>query len=281
MGEHLPLQAVGAHTRYHQFGHPGVLVADRTAQVFPSRIGGVLWRVCGVERDMAGAAGHAEQKWRLDRSVGQAPATIVGPRGILGDGARISVPGPECAAVQLAPAGWLESRIWKFPQTHGAGRGTEGKVAGVCAPVGRIIGRRVLEVAGGIAIARLTDERQQFRVTVTPVEAVGFFVALGGTAVRAGPATTRVVDQAPDIETFVALVAAQHPPPVDQDAHALLKDIGVKAIVARSRLVPDFAARTFGRAEVGRPRVKAVVVECGIAVRFVGRRTAERYDCCH
>ena len=105
--------------------------------------------------------------------------------------------------------------------------------------------RRIDEVAGRVTVAFAADELQQFIVSVTPVETKGLVEARGRTTGRARCTATGVVDQPPGPEALIALVAAQHPPPVDQDAHALLKNVGVEPIVAGSRLVPDLASGAF------------------------------------
>src|SRR4029453_12073298 len=120
-----------------------------------------------------------------------------------------------------------------------------GEVAGLL-PLARAAGvarrARVLEVARGIAVARLPDEREQRLVARDPGEAVGLLGRPRGAVVRARRAAIGIVDEAKGLEAIEPRVRAQDAVPVDAHAEPLGEDVGVEPAVAAGRLVPNLAA---------------------------------------
>jgi hypothetical protein len=250
------------------------LVADGPDQVVPLGIVRVRRRVQGVEGDVAAAAGHADQEGGLHRAVGELAGLGVGAGLVLGQAPGIAIPGAESAPVDLAPGGGVEARIGKLAKSHGPGRGPKGQMAGVLplvlasiCGVG-MIGRQggILEVAGRVPVPRLADELQELVIAVAPVEPIGLLRVLGGAAWAPRPAAAWVVHQSPNGKPLTALVAAQHPPPVDEDPHPLLEDIGVEAVVAGGGLVPDLPPGPLRVAETRGMGMESVIAEQGRGV---------------
>ncbi len=241
---------------------------------------------------MAGAAGHADQERRFDRTVGEAAHLAVRILRIPGELAAKSL--PAClAAVQPGPALRIETRIGEFAQAEGAGGSPEREIAGRLALVFGLvmhvarIDRRIRKIACGIAITFATDILQQRLVARAPVEAVGFVERPGRTSFVTGFAAAGIVDDAPCVQPIVALFRIEHAIPVDEHADALLEGISVEAAVAGGRLVPDLAARAFGRIESRFAHIETRIVTLagfrsgggvgsGSGIGFVGLRDDDR-----
>ena len=251
---HLVLERVVRHPGPEQLGDAQVLVADRALDVLPLRLRRIGRGIQRIERDVARAAGRADQERRLDRAVGEPAHARIGRLGIGGHSPAEALPARE-AAVQLLPAGTVEARVGKLAIAERAGRGAEREIARRLALVflGAVriarVDRRVAEVARRVAVTFAADELEQLLVAGTPVETVRFFEALGRAALGARFAAAGIVDQAVRGEPVVALVGTQHAEPVDQDADPLLEDVGVEAGVAAGRLVPDLPPGDLGRRE--------------------------------
>ncbi len=251
--EHLPFEAGLRHAGAEQFRHPCVLVADQALDVFPFRMCRVGRRIQRIERDVARAAGRADQERRLVGRIGQ-PADALIRRGIgLLDQRLVEHRPVRKTAVELLPALCIEARVGELAQAERAGRGAELQVArrvpliDLAAPGVRVVGieRGILQAARRIDVARLADVLEQHVIAGAPVEAVSLFAALGRAIGVAGLAARRVVDDAPRPEAVVALVGTQHAVPVDQHADALLERVGVEARVAGGGLEPDQPSDAF------------------------------------
>ena len=133
--EHLPFDAGLRHPRAQELRHARVLVADEALDVLPLRMRGILRRIERVERDVARAAGRADQERRLDRGIGElAHALVRGNARRLDHLPAEAVPVRDVARVHLFPLLRVEARIRKLAEAQPAG------------------GRAELEIAGGMAL---------------------------------------------------------------------------------------------------------------------------------
>ena len=265
MREHLCLERCARHAGSQNLRDARVLVAQCALEVFPLRIGRVPGRIQRIERDVARAACGTDQERRLDRTVGQPVERSVARLRVLRQNAAVALPARQ-AAIDLEPARLVEAGVRKLAVSQCAGRRPKGEIARRLALVLgfvvwiRRIDRRFLVVAGRIAIARLADVLKQFLVTWAPLEAVGLLEVRGGTALRPWYATPRVVDDSPRRESVTALAGIEHAIPVDQHVDALLKDVGVKARIARRGLVPNLAPGALRRRQVRLAGIEAGIV---------------------
>src|SRR5262249_28064635 len=130
----------------------------------------------------AGAAGHADPKWRLDRAIEQPAGTSVGAGLVARQCGAIAVPGGE-RAVETLPSCRIKTGVGKFAQPERTGRGAELEVARVLTLVahavrGRRIEWRIAEIASWIAVTVLADEFQQLIIAFAPLKAESLLQAL-------------------------------------------------------------------------------------------------------
>ncbi len=189
---------------------------------------------------MTGAARHAVVERRLDGSV--AKFRVKGLRLYFGFEA---FPGREIAVVDLAPLLQVEARIGKLADSHGARRCSEFQRACVFPlPFVGIVGcgRRILKIAGRIAISGFAYGFEQFVIARAIIHAECLFQFLFGAARLPRRTALGIINDAPGAEAVGALARVQDAVPVQQHGQALLQDVGMKTPISGSGKEPDLAA---------------------------------------
>src|SRR6266540_4740361 len=116
-------------------------------------------------------------------------------------------------------------------------------------PLVLVLDGRVLEIAGGIAVAILADELQKRIISRTPLETERFAKRLGGAIGLTGDAAIGIGDAAPGLEYIRLLFGGENAIPFNGATQALLKTIGEEAVVESGGVEPDLAAGALGGSE--------------------------------